>query len=41
MTAVVARISIGNWSVSHPMSGEPVLESIDPSMSYLPKVVRI
>ena len=32
---VVFLISIGNWSVSQPRSGEPVLESMDPSIPSL------
>lgn len=28
-------MSMGNWSVSHPRSGEPVFESTEPSMPNL------
>lgn len=30
MTSVQFLMSMGNWSVSQPRSGEPVLESIEP-----------
>lgn len=32
---VVFLMSMGNWSVSQPRSGEPVLESTEPSMPNL------
>lgn len=35
MTKVVFLMSMGNWSVSHPRSGEPVFESTEPSMPRL------
>ena len=35
MISEVFLISIGNWSVSQPRSGEPVLESMDPSIPNL------
>lgn len=35
MTKVVFLMSMGNWSVSHPRSGEPVFESTEPSMPNL------
>lgn len=35
MTKVVFLMSMGNWSVSQPRSGEPVLESTEPSMPSL------
>lgn len=35
MTRVVFLISMGNWSVSQPRSGEPVLASTEPSMPKL------
>ena len=35
MTVVQERISIGNWSVSQPKSGDPVLASTDPSIPSL------
>lgn len=35
MTMVQALMSIGNWSVSQPRSGDPVLESMDPSILNL------
>ena len=37
MTRVVFLVSIGNWSVSQPRSGLPVLESTEPS---IPKLVH-
>ena len=37
MTRVAFFTSMGNWSVSHPRSVEPVLESMDPS---IPNLVR-
>ena len=41
ITIVVFLISIGNWSVSHPRSGDPVLESTDPSMPNLNVIVQL
>lgn len=35
MTRVVFLMSMGNWSVSQPRSGEPVLASTEPSMPSL------
>lgn len=35
MTMVVFLMSIGNWSVSQPKSGDPVLESIEPNIPNL------
>ena len=35
MTKVVFLMSMGNWSVSQPRSGEPVFESTEPSMPSL------
>lgn len=37
MTNVVFLMSMGNWSVSHPRSGEPVLASTEPNMPNLPR----
>ena len=39
ITVVQFLMSIGNWSVSQPQSGEPVLESIDPSMPNLNDII--
>lgn len=35
MTTVVFLMSMGNWSVSHPRSGEPVFASTEPNMPNL------
>ena len=35
MTMVQALTSMGNWSVSQPKSGDPVLESMEPNMPNL------
>ena len=35
ITMVVSCTFMGNWSVSQPKSGEPVLESMEPSMPIL------
>ena len=35
MTMVAALTSMGNWSVSQPRSGEPVLASMEPSILIL------
>lgn len=35
MTKVVFLMSMGNWSVSHPRSGDPVFASTEPSMPNL------
>lgn len=35
MTKVVFLMSMGNWSVSHPRSGEPVFASTEPNMPNL------
>ena len=35
MTRVACLLSIGNWSVSQPRSGEPVLASTDPNIPSL------
>lgn len=35
MTKVVFLMSMGNWSVSHPRSGEPVFESTEPNIPNL------
>lgn len=37
MTNVVFLMSMGNWSVSHPRSGEPVFASTEPNMPNLPR----
>lgn len=37
MTNVVFLMSMGNWSVSHPRSGEPVFASTEPNMPKLPR----
>lgn len=36
MTRVVFLMSMGNWSVSHPRSGEPVFASTEPNIPNLP-----
>ena len=35
MMRVECLVSMGNWSVSQPRSGEPVLASIEPNMPSL------
>ena len=35
MMRVECLVSVGNWSVSQPRSGEPVLASIEPNMPSL------
>ncbi len=37
MSIVQFLMSIGNWSVSQPMSGDPVLESMEPNIPKLHK----